>query len=79
MMLEEVRIYWIEIYGTVAEDEINAAAPLNLTVARAGQEKTALAVSADQAGLIGLLRHLHGMGFVLLSVQVDYPEGNKAI
>jgi hypothetical protein len=29
---------------------------------------TLLCLKTDQAGLIGLLRHLHGRGFVLLSI-----------
>lgn len=75
-MSEDVHTYWIEICGAAAEDEINAATPINLTVARAEKDKTVLTVSTDQAGLIGLLRHLHGMGFVLLLVRAD-TRGRK--
>jgi hypothetical protein len=35
-----------------------------------GEGSTTLSdVIADQAGLVGLIRHLHGMGVVLLSVE----------
>lgn len=79
-MIEDVRTYWIEIDGTAAEEEINAATPISMTIIQAGEDKTVLTVSTDQAGLIGLLRHLHGLGFVLLSVRADrtIPSNKKS-
>jgi len=73
-MIEDIRTYWIEIDGAESEEEINAATPINLTVARIEKDKTVLTVSTDQAGLIGLLRHLHSMGIVLLLVRTEVCE-----
>ena len=61
--------YHILIEGQVAQDEINAMSPLQLTLERNDTAVTLLSVLTDQSGLIGLLRHLHARGLVLLSMQ----------
>ncbi len=60
----------IEVCGRADEGEVNAISPLHVRVVRAGPETTLLSVCTDQSGLIGLLRHLHGLGFVFLSVNM---------
>jgi hypothetical protein len=66
--MHHVRTYLIRLGGQVKENEINAGSPLHLTVVRADPTTTLLSVGTDQSGLVGLVRHLHGLGFVLLSV-----------
>jgi hypothetical protein len=61
-------IYRIKVRGQVDESDLNAMSPLQTTVVRADAVATLFAIQADQSGLIGLLRHLHGRGLVLLSV-----------
>ena len=34
--------------------------------------------AADQAELVGLIRHLHGLGIVLLSVELEQAAGGRA-
>jgi hypothetical protein len=58
----------IELCGQVEVGEINALSPLAIRVERAEPAATVLAACTDQSGLIGLLRHLHGLGFIFLSV-----------
>jgi hypothetical protein len=53
----------------VDEDDINAMSPLQMTVEQVNTAATRLSVYTDQSGLIGLMRHLHGLGFVFLSVK----------
>ena len=60
--------YRIEVQGQVDENTFNATSPLQMTVVRTDPVATLFTVHADQSGLIGLMRHLHGHGFVLLSV-----------
>jgi hypothetical protein len=60
--------YFIQLRGQVAADEINTRSPLLLTLINTDPTLTQLSVITDQAGLIGLLRHLHGSGFVIVSV-----------
>ena len=67
-------MYQIELRGCVEVADLNAMSPLQITVLDIPTESenaypaTQLTVHADQAALIGLLRHLHARGFVILSV-----------
>ena len=66
--MNDVCTYLIQLAGQVEEDEINAMSPLRATVEWVDAAATVLAACTDQAGLIGLMRHLHGLGLVFLSV-----------
>jgi hypothetical protein len=66
--MNDICAYFIQLRGQVDEGEINAMGPLQMTVVRVDTASTLLTVHTDQAGLIGLMRHLHGSGFVILSV-----------
>ena len=67
--MDELCTYHIQLHGRVDEDEMNAMSPAQMTVIRTDAAATLLAVSTDQSGLIGLMRHLHGLGFVFLSMK----------
>ncbi len=67
--MNNVCTYHIQIEGQVVEDEINAISTLQLTLEWIGAAATLFSVCTDQSGLIGLLRHLHARGLVLLAVQ----------
>lgn len=60
--------YRIEVRGQVEENRFNRASPLQVTVVQVNPAATLFTTCADQSGLIGLIRHLHRQGFVLLSV-----------
>jgi hypothetical protein len=60
--------YRVQVAGQVDEHEVNATSPLEIKVERDAAESTWLSVHTDQSGLIGLMRHLHGLGFVFLCV-----------
>ncbi len=66
--LDEFRPCRIEIRGQVAEADLNASSPLHLTALPSGAGTTFLSLQTDASGLIGLLRHLHARGHILLSV-----------
>ena len=66
--MEEICRYHVEVLGPLDEGAFNATSPLALTVVRQDPGATLSSVCADQSGLIGLLRHLHRQGFLLLSV-----------
>ncbi len=59
--------YHLRIAGQVDEGELNALSTLEMKIERIEADSTWLSVHTDQSGLIGLMRHLHGLGFVLLS------------
>jgi hypothetical protein len=66
--MRDVYTYHIEVEGQMDEGDVNAMSPLQVTVRRGDEAVTLVTARTDQAGLIGLLRHLHGRGDVLLSV-----------
>jgi hypothetical protein len=66
--MKDTHTYLIQLNGRIAPAELNAISPLELTVVQADRASTLFSVCADQSGLIGLLRHLHARGLVLISV-----------
>ena len=73
-MIQTISTYHIQISGAVDEDTFNAKSPLQIKVVQVDSDATSFTICTDQSGLIGLIRHLHGQGFVLLFVQrnADY-------
>jgi hypothetical protein len=66
--MDQACTYHIQFEGQLAEDEINAMSPLQLTLEQIDTTAALFIIFTDQSGLIGLLRHLHARGFVLLSI-----------
>ena len=66
--MQYISTYHIEVQGQVDENAFNASGPLRITVIRTDRAATLFAISADQSGLIGLLRYLHQQGYVIHSV-----------
>ena len=66
--MHDICTYRIEVRGQVDESAFNATSPLQITVAQMDAAATLFTTCADQSGLIGLIRHLHRQGFVVLSV-----------
>ncbi len=78
--MDDTCTYQILLRGQVDEDDINTASPLHLTVTPAGPDATLVTVQTDQSGLVGLIRHLHGLGFVLLSIDSSiYNKGKPHV
>ena len=67
-MIQTMNTYSIQLRGAVNENPINTKSPLHMKVIQADSHTTLFAIYADQSGLIGLIRYLHGQGYVLLSV-----------
>lgn len=66
--MHNICTYHVDVKGQVDDAVFNASSPIKVQAGRAESEATRLTIHADQSGLIGLLRHLHQQGFVLLSV-----------
>ena len=66
--MHEICTYQIEVRGQVEANDLNALSPLQATVMQEDATITRLAVHTDQSGLIGLMRYLHGSGFIILSL-----------
>lgn len=61
--------YRLHLAGWVSEVDLNHDAPQSGVVISASPQKTCLSLICDQAGLVGMLRYLHGRGLVILSVE----------
>lgn len=66
--MDEMCIYRIQVHGPVDEAALNVMSPVQVRVEMGETAVTHLAARTDQTGLIGLLRHLHTLGFVLLAL-----------
>ena len=66
--MHDAHIYRIKVQGQVDERDLNAMSPLRARLVQVEPTATLFAIHADQSGLIGLIRHLHGRGLVLLSI-----------
>jgi len=69
--MNDICTYLIQLCGQVDESDLNAMSPIQMTVVRVDTASMLFTICTDQSGLIGLLRHLHGRGFVLLSVNCE--------
>ncbi|MCU0487603.1 MAG: hypothetical protein MUE67_01475 [Anaerolineales bacterium] len=67
--MEDIRNYLIRIGGQVVESEIASFSPPGWRIEPDGKGSSILSVQTDQSGLVGLIRHLHGLGFEILSFQ----------
>ena len=60
--------YHITVRGQMDEADFNATGPVQIIVVKMDASATLITGSTDQSGLIGLIRHLHQQGFVILTV-----------
>ena len=70
--LDQQTHYTITIEGSIDPSLADWCGPLTITTAQGadGTQTTQLTgILADQAGIVGLIRHLHGLGVVLLCIE----------
>ncbi len=69
--------YVIQIEGGIDQNLADWFGPVTLSsaVGDDGRMVTTLSgLATDQAGLVGLIRHLHGLGIVLLAFKREMPS-----
>lgn len=66
--MHDICTYRIEIQGHLDTESFNTMSPYTIMGVHAGTESTLFTICADQSGLVGIIRHLHQQGFVLLSI-----------
>lgn len=77
-MINNVWTFLIEVMGALDEDILNATSPIQVRLVKIDSAVSTLCLNADQSGLIGLLRHLHQQGYLLLSVsRKKFSEGKN--
>jgi hypothetical protein len=65
----------IEVSWLTGFDEVAVQTEI---IAGGGHQSTLFKIVTDQAGLVGLIRRLHGLGVVLVSVQ-QAPEAEEPV
>ncbi len=79
--LDQKAQYVIKTAGCIDAPLIDWFGPIEIAsvVETSGEALTTLSgIVADQAGLVGLVRHLHGLGLVILSIErVPFAEKGK--
>jgi hypothetical protein len=80
-VMQELCTYHLEIQGQLEEKNFNTMSPYRVTEVCASPNVTLFTIYADQSGLVGLIRHLHQQGFVVLSIhrkgQAVFSGGNN--
>lgn len=64
-----VDVEWLQSFDSSAKVSVDEAGPR--------EEITLLDVHADQAGMVGLVRRLHGLRITILQLEI-VPQGGKA-
>jgi len=77
--MKDMCVYYIQLRGRVDEAEVNAMSPLQMVWQKLDAEGSHFTAHTDQTGLVGLLRHLHNLGFILLGVQRDQTFEETAL
>jgi len=73
--------YRIEVRGRVDVDwlkNFDSSAEISVEETRQMEDITVLNVHADQSGIVGLVRRLHGLGMTILQVQIVADGGKTA-
>jgi hypothetical protein len=73
--------YRIEVRGRVNGEwlqGLDSSADSNDCEGRQMEDITVLHVKTDQAGMVGLVRRLHGLGITILQLQIVPNQGNAA-
>ena len=66
--MQAICAYHIRLEGQVKEADLNVGSPLMIRVVQVDVAAATLEIQTDQSGMIGVIRYLHGQGFLLLSV-----------
>ena len=77
--MDDLACYTIVVRDPVREAEFNRLSPVQVVVAQVDPAATHLSVQADQSGLIGLLRHLHALGFVIVAMSRQEMDHTRSV
>jgi hypothetical protein len=77
--MDDLCIYQIVVRDPVSETDLNRLSPVQVVVAQVDPAATRLSVQTDQSGLIGLMRHLHALGFVILAMSRQEMDDTRSV
>ena len=73
-IMNDTHTYLLQLNGQADIDDLNANSPLEMKQLEVDGNTSIFVIHTDQSGLIGMLRHLHARGLVLLSVACNPPD-----
>ena len=66
---QDQRVYRITLRGRIDEEFVEAYCPPETVLACEGGAAILSNIQADQAGIVGLVRHLHNLGYTILALE----------
>jgi hypothetical protein len=75
----DLACYQIVVRDPVSEADLNRRSPVQVVVAQVNPAATLLSVQTDQSGLIGLMRHLHALDFVILAMSRHELDDTRSV
>lgn len=66
--MQKICDYHFTIRGLMDEDYFNADSPIRIDLISSSHDASLFTIHTDQPGAIGLIRHLHRQGYLLLSL-----------
>jgi hypothetical protein len=77
--MDDLSYYQITVRDPVSETDLNRLSPIQVMVAQVDSAATYLSVQTDQSGLIGLMRHLHALGIVILAMSRQEMDDTRSV
>jgi len=77
--MDDLSYYQIVVRDPVSETDLNRLSPVQVVVAQVDPAATHLSVHTDQSGLIGLMRHLHALGFVIVAMSRQEMDDTRSV
>ena len=68
---QDLRSYTLKLSGTLDDDFITSFCPSKTTVLCENGTTSLSNIRTDQSGILGLIRHLHNLGCVILSLNSE--------
>lgn len=66
--MDNMCTYQVTVKGEIDARDLSISSPQEMVFVSATATATSFTIRTDQSGLIGILRYLHGRGFVFLSI-----------
>jgi hypothetical protein len=77
--VDDLACYQIVVRDPVSERDLNRLSPIQVVVAQVDPAATRLSIQTDQSGIIGLMRHLHALGFVIVAMSRQELEDTRSV
>ncbi|MFQ3684672.1 hypothetical protein [Roseiflexus sp.] len=74
MTVSDTHVYTLHFFGTLRDDFVTDYCPAGTALTMNERTFTLINLRTDQAGMLGILRHLHNSGCLLLALAIENRE-----